>query len=476
MNDKTFTEAIWSTNPSDLSDPSTCAQGHASFTAGHGVNLEIPLGTLLDHEPINGVVTYGVDPLTADCVYGLSQTGAYLTITKVFETRRSMTCPGFDCQALHGHELMVSKKPMGSSPLVTTFTFDMAGLREWVGISPTRHSVRYDDRNHLDEMTFRYAAADVPDVVLFDKNGVKISVDCMFTDKGGHIPQFEFGFVTDYRLTVSFDEPLPLGEVLDSWVFPVQKFLSFCMGFFGGISSMRFCTAEEVWADYYVALVEGDEPSKSDLTNMPLCWHSCSDRIPCMLDTWLGFEGFAKEAAIRVVSALADWRLPLELRFLAVAQAFEAVTRVDADLYELPAEEFERRKSLVVSPVEETEVRQWVKQILHYANNKSAGKLAKEQMERLGEFADYVVPDRKRFLTDHRQTRNYNTHLDAESKPHVLHGEDLLVHSDATYLLLYASVCLLMGLEPAELLKLLKKTGWKSTAFYKSRRLYAVGK
>ena len=156
---------------------------------------------------------------------------------------------------------MVSKKPMGSSPLVTTFTFDMAGLREWVGISPTRHSVRYDDRNHLDEMTFRYAAADVPDVVLFDKNGVKISVDCMFTDKGGHIPQFEFGFVTDYRLTVSFDEPLPLGEVLDSWVFPVQKFLSFCMGFFGGISSMRFCTAEEVWADYYVALVEGDEPS-----------------------------------------------------------------------------------------------------------------------------------------------------------------------------------------------------------------------
>lgn len=472
MNDKTFAEAIWSTNPSALGDPSACIQGHASFDADRGINLEIPLGTLLDHEPVNGVITYGDEPLEADCIYGLSQTGPYLIITSVFESHRSMTCPGFDRQTLRGHELIASKRPIGFNPLVTTFKFSLTGLREWVGISPTRKTVRYDDCNHLDEMAFKYVIKDIPDVVLLEKDGVKVFADCLFTDRGGNIPQFEFGFVTDYRLVVSFDEPLPLQEVLESWVYPVRKFLAFCMGFYGNVSSMKFCTAEGVWADYYVALAEGDEPTQRDLTSMPLCWHSCSDRVANMLESWLGFEGYAKEAAIRVVSLLADWRLPLELRFLAVAQAFEAVTRVDADPSNLPAKEFERRRGVVVSAVEETQVRRWIKRVLQHANHKSAGDLAKEQMDRLGVFADYVVPNRGRFLRDHRDTRNYNTHLDAGDKPHILHGEDLLVHSDATYLLLYASVAILMGFEAAEVLQLLKKSGWKSSAVLKSRRLY----
>lgn len=474
MNDKKFAEAIWSTDPSELDNPSACVQGHVSFDANRGISLEIPLGTLLDHEPVDGVITYGEEPLDADCVYGISQTGSHLIVTNLFESHRSMTCPGFDRQTLHGHELIASKRPMDPNPLVTTFMFTLVGLREWVGVSPTRHSVRYDDRNHLEEMNFRYAAADIPDVVLLDEDGVKVFVDCVFTDKGGRIPQYEFGFVTDYRVVISFDEPLPLQEVLEKWAKPVRRFFAFCMGFYGSISSMKFCTKEEVWADYYVALVEGDEPTQRDLTSMPLCWYRCSDRVPNMLKRWLGFDGYAREAAIRVVSMLADWRLPLELRFLAAAQAFEAVTRVDADPSNLPTEEFERRKNVVVSSVEETRVRSWVKRILRYANYKPAGDLAKEQMDRLGGFADYVVPNRERFLADHRQTRNYNTHLDAEGKSHVLHGEDLLVHSDTTYLLLYASVCLLMGLEPDELLELMKKSRWKSSAVYKSRRMYGM--
>lgn len=477
MNDKAFEEAIWSVDPSGLRDPSACVQGHASFDAKHGINLELPLGTLLDREPVNGVIVHGPEPLEADHVYGLSQTGSYLVISDVFQTHRSTSFSGFECQTLHGQELIVSKKPVYPCPLIASFAFGMVGLREWVGISPTRQSyVCGNDGGHVDEMSFKYVSADIPDVALRDRDGVRVTIDCVCTNKGGRIPQFEFGFVTDYEVIISFSEPLALEEALESWVFPVREFLAFCMGFYGSVSCMRFCTADGVRADYYAALAEGEEPTQRDLTCMPLHWHNCSSRLDSMLESWLGFEGFAKEAATRVVSLLADWRLPLELRFLATAQAFEAVTRIGADPYDLQPEEFERMKSAVISSVEESGVRRWVKRILGYANFKSAGALAKEHMLRLGEFAEYLVPDAKRFLDDHRQTRNYNTHLDATDKPHVLHGKDLLVHSDATYLLLYASICLLMGFEPNEVLDLMKKSRWKSSAVRESRRMYGLDK
>lgn len=191
-----------------------------------------------------------------------------------------------------------------------------------------------------------------------------------------------------------------------------------------------------------------------------------------MLNVWFDLDGHAADAAIRAVALLSDWDMPIELEFLAVAQAFEAVTQVGATFLDLAKDEFRRRKRIVKESIEEDDVRDWVLEKIGQKNYRQANDLARDQLAKLGSFAKYVVAESERYLKEHRDTRNYYTHLGHEGKREVLHGVELVANRDATYLLLYASVCLLIGLGADEILELVKKSGFKSDSFYRARKRY----
>lgn len=472
MTDVSFPEAYWCLDPIDFDHPADWVQGHATFRAGRGIDVELPLGTLPERKGSEGGVVYDDTPPAVDHIYGYNQKGSYQVISRVYETHRSATYPGMKRQTLHGDEMIVSKKAVAPNPLISTITFGMDGLREWVGVSPTRSRYKPNDGGGIDQLQFSYDSADVPDVVIHDADGVRIAIDFFWTSKGGYIPLFERSFVSDYKVSISFSEPIRLAVVRERWVKPLWDFLCFCMGFHGSLTSVSFVTTDGTKADYYAAFAEGKSPTPNDLRSMPLGWQAHSDRIDSMFNSWLGFEGYQKEAAVRAVSMLYDWKLPLELSFISVAQAFEAISRVGADPYDLDPAEFDRRLQEILFSISDGKLRKWAKGKMRYCNNKSANQLAQQELSELGAYADYIVPDRNRFLKDHRDTRNYNTHLDDTDKPNVLHGRELLANRDATFMLLYGSICMSMGLTPEEVLEAVKRSNFKSDYVHRARELY----
>lgn len=94
-------------------------------------------------------------------------------------------------------------------------------------------------------------------------------------------------------------------------------------------------------------------------------------------------------------------------------------------------------------------------------------------MALLGDVVEHVIPNKGLYLKDHRDTRNYYTHLDSDGKTNVLHGEDLVANCDATYLLLYASICRLMGIGPSEFLSILESAWFGSNMVYRARKRYS---
>ena len=63
MENKTFTTALWSESLEELKDLGQTVQGTVSYKGSGGLDLEIPLGCLIDREPVNDVVVHGVSKL-----------------------------------------------------------------------------------------------------------------------------------------------------------------------------------------------------------------------------------------------------------------------------------------------------------------------------------------------------------------------------------------------------------------------------
>jgi len=473
-------ESIWSLEPKLLNHPDGCTQGHAEFDADRFIRLSIPLGQLLGEDGELST-SFSLDgDFGADAVFGLSQDGYYQTLIDVHGLKLGFSAPGFCAQSLCGTQLYVSRKIIEPNPRIARFVLEMAGLREWVGQSPFIECFTPKEGGGFwKRYSLSYSDEDVPEVILLDSSGIKITLEHRWTVKGGALPTARFihSCESDYDLVLSFNSPISLDKAFFEWAMPIRSFLCFCMGMRSIVRNMHFTTSEGVTADYYVPLVDGEEPSDDELRQMPISWSNYSGKIPRMLEQWLALEDQAKEAAKRAVSLLERKNVSIDTFFLANAQAFEAITRVGVEQKELSQEEYNRRIACVEHSGLEPKIIKWIKRKMKHANSISANELAEQRIKMLGEYGKYVVPDTESYLQEHRDTRNYYTHLDANGKSHILsEGIDAIINADATYMLLYGSVCQLLGFEPDELLAAVKFSRFKWSSVDRSRKRYRLEK
>lgn len=163
----------------------------------------------------------------------------------------------------------------------------------------------------------------------------------------------------------------------------------------------------------------------------------------------------------------------IDALFSATANAFEAITRIGVNPYSISPAEHRNRIERIVARIEDEETRRWLKQKLSFSNLKSAHELAWEQLDRLGPVAAYLIPDKDRYLKEHRDTRNYYSHLDPRNKSHILKpGRELAVNAEATHLLLYFSICLLLGLHTEDILTAIKESRFKEYSIYRIQKQY----
>ena len=66
------------------------------------------------------------------------------------------------------------------------------------------------------------------------------------------------------------------------------------------------------------------------LREIPFTYRRLEDRIQTIMSSWLGLTGYVEDGAHRTVALFNSWNAPIDLLFLANAQASEAYAHIDA--------------------------------------------------------------------------------------------------------------------------------------------------
>lgn len=478
MDSKKFAPASWSLTP-DETKYSNGTLGILTFMGDESLQLEIPVGVLLDwpKAPAEGgyVQYHTADGLHVDQVYGFSQKGDYYLLRDVSSQGPGMSCPGMENQTLHGSSLFVSREPIESNPVVKSISIKIPGLREWLGIVPFDVSLSLED-NRVSSIAFNFDLANADSIILFENEDAEITIDLINVQKGGPIPSFSFEFETDCEMRISFKgEGYDFDNSMDKWVYHAVSFLAFCMGFKYSIDSLRIKTVEGIKADYYAPFVGAKgAPSSLQLRSMPFSYGKIKDKISTMISGWYKFDDYLRNGSTLLTSLMNKWNMPLDMLFLASAQAFEAVSRSQVDECEISKEELEERIKAIKASNLSSKYKQWASYKLKNARWKSANSLAEDLIRKLGGFATYVVPDMDSFLKDHRAHRDAYTHRRSLDDDKSLSSEELFCHTEATQLLTYGAIALYTGLDPDEIIACFEGSRYRWNSLFRSRKQYAA--
>jgi hypothetical protein len=130
----------------------------------------------------------------------------------------------------------------------------------------------------------------------------------------------------------------------------------------------------------------------------------------------------------------------LETRFLLLVQGLEFFHRLTHECKKFPDKRFEELKRNIISHCENEDETKLVNDSLAYANECSLRMRLKLILDSLPS----IIPDKKQFIEDLVETRNYYTHFDPSKKKKAKFGFDLWVLSTRTEALF--SLCILENL------------------------------
>lgn len=474
-----FPAALWTMKSEDVGDESKSVVGLLNFDGEHQIELTVPFGLLLDWPclPIEGggyVQTHTIDGLSQDAIYGYSQTGKYLVLRDVASWGPSRAYPGFKKQTLWGSSLLVSREPMDGDPKVSIAHVELPGLREWMGKISFEATSQYEN-GRAKETSFAFRPEEMQAISLLENDEMRVSVECCGARKGGKTPSYTFEFELDCFLSVELlGESVDIGSFLDERMYPVVEFLSFCMGFRYAITGMEFFTSDGQRIEYYAPFVGvRGLPSGRQINTMPFPYERVEDQILTMLGSWVHFDSYARNASKLIVSLMNNWEMPLDMLFLASAQAFEAMTRVGVGEQEITDEELDKRLEVINCSNMPARTKGWAVRKLKGAKWKTANQLADVLLVKLKPIVEYVIPDAEKFKRDHRIQRNAFTHRRGLAECEKLTNEQLYYHTQAVQLLAYAAIAVEMGLTAEEVRRLLEKSRFRDGAAIRVRKLYA---
>lgn len=478
MKEREFSSALWSLDPnSDFQIEAI--PGQLSFDGTSYFQLDIPVGVLLDYPKTPTAEGYmqrhTVGGLHADCAYGFSQTGDYFLLKDITTPGPCFAAPGFQRQSLTGATLLVSKQRIGSNPRVKSIAVRIPGLREWAGLVPFTVSYKMAG-NKPKGPTFNCAFEDVENLMLYEDEQVRVFISFTFKREGGRTPSFSFSFETDCEINIVHKQQgCDFESTLVQYAFPIVDFMAFCMGFRKTITSIKFMTEEGVSGEYLAPFVgASDELKNVELDRMPLPYKRIRGKISNMIANWFSFDEYAKSSSALITSLMHNWEMPLDMRFLASAQAFEAASRSRVDEQEITDEALQEKIEAINKSNMTSKLRQWVVYKVGNAKWKTANSLADNLINKLGDIPPYIVPDTSRYLEDHRRHRDAYTHRKNLSTEQQLSSVDLHTHAEATQLLTYGAIALFLGIEPEEFVSALKESKYRWNSIYRANRLYAL--
>lgn len=473
LKSRKFTTALWALN-CDADFTREGIQGDASFN-GKGVELDIPIGCLLDKEPVNGVIAYGGDLIEAPAAFGFCQTGERITLIDLSTPGPGFSIPGTKHESLSATSAIVCNTAfVQPNPVVRSLTLKIPGLWRWVGKHFGKVKSRCEARKWIDTSAI-WSSESCEELPLFGDDDMTITLQPVIT-KRNHPHQQEFNMREDVNLRFISNNPMPLDSTMDKWVYPMWKMLTFCMGFRCSIDEIKIQTAGGHDASCFFPLIEGEEePSDRQLDCMPLPYSFVSKELPDIFKRWLNLNEDARRAATILIGVQSGKGISLlDPMFTTVAGAFEAISRVGETSKDIDRARYKKIRKQLNTCLDNQEDAKWVLGKLN--NIPPASYYASALMQKLGVFSDYVTPDNKRFLQDLRHNRNAYIHqtsaLDDESK--TLSDRELYSLTMAIKVLCYGAIMTQLGLDATTVLEQFQTTHFCESEIRLARKMYPL--
>jgi ApeA N-terminal domain 1/Helix-turn-helix of DDE superfamily endonuclease len=421
--------------------------GLLRYSDEDGFRLEIPVGCL-------GEMTHFFNrpnqSRSEPVVHGKLRNGKTVTLVDVMRTAMNLSSQGAGKEEYSSQQGFIGDIESEANPLIDRLHLTYSHLRDWVVWHHSTLTGPVEDDQLGLSVDYHYEKP--ADTELAAGDGWQIRLGHKFTLTSPSVQGFHLKH--DCYLTLELDMPLTLNEVENRFLTSLFRFLSFCLD--------RSTHTQEVNVRPYgqnnwleVGRAQGKpSPSRDNVMEpfMLMSMRQLAERTAGILGRWLEFKGDELRAMSILVGLYSNHSIPSDLRFLAAAQALEAMSRVDAQEKELDDNEFARRLSVVANSVEDKKVRKWAERKLKHvsANSRYAGELLQDLAINIGEYANTLTPDSERFFQDIRDNRNFYTHRDDRRAKRVLEGGELYVLTQGLVCLLKAAVLRRLGFSQEE--------------------------
>lgn len=487
-----FKPAVWRNSLSDLQkaikliEPDEVEDhvdnelpGLLTFDNGLSLVLDIPYGTLIEKKCIelsNGVKAYTGEYADINNVFGFSQNGKWYVLKNVFVSNCTESFPGFPTQRIEGNSLIVSSKPIQDNPPINQINLELDGFTEWFrNFNLTRkYEMNKDEEGNYTGYRKIAHEYEPPDAyILYQNDNFVIEVVQTGTELGGPAINPEASLSVVSKLLIRYSQPIGLEEAIENEVHRLRELISLFAGVFCSIETIQaFSSDEQLAVDYYAPFIRREsEITNDEVMHMPLPFPELEGKTSGIVEKWFGLCPDAANAANILVSRLDGSVMPCDLTFIACASAFEALSRVEVNQECFEQEKFDAYMNNIFDSTEDGDFKEWLKRQVH--NRRSASSLARALLKQLKPFSSYLLPDRERFLNDHRVCRNAYVHRDGLESGAVLKSEELFLHTRAVWLLCYAAILNLLGIAPEECLDAVKKSRYQDGIISQIRRQYS---
>lgn len=366
--------------------------------------------------------------------------------------------------------------PIQDSPQINRIIMELNGFTGWFRNFNLTRKYEMDEDEEGNYTGYRRIAYEYepPDQrVLYRDDNIVIGVVQTGTESGGPAISSKATLSVASKLVITYSKPTSLEEAIDNEIHKLRELISLLSGVFCSIEAIQaFASDQQLAIEYYAPFIKREiSVTHDEVMHMPFPFSELESKTDEIVKKWFSLCSDAANAANILVSRLDGSVMPCDLTFIACASAFEALSRVGANQECFEKSKFDACMNTICDSIEEDDFKNWLKSQVH--NRKSAGSLARKLFKKLRPFSTSLLPNKEKFLNDHRVCRNAYVHRDGLESETVLKNEELFIHTKAVWLLCYVAILDLIGIEPKDSLKAIEDSRYQNGIISQIRKQYA---
>lgn len=385
-------------------NPSIQLQGTLNFSPKNGNVLEL-LGTFIDHDAAQTA-------LKADIILGFTADGQKVTLVDSYEihkfgSQRALKTLTFYSQFALVGEHFQRIEDIKFSRMLLNYT----NLSKWIDITgfsvETSNEEKSQEQFKEYQVTYRFPT-NSPKVKI---NNTEISFKFLFNADHNDV-QTEFSLRQITFICVKPDHEMHFSFYLNNIFYYIESFLTVGMG-----NTVLPLSMNAMNKDTNISIhCKINNPSNFTLDLNPLSmlftYKEIEEHFETSLQNWFKKATMLKPSYELFLGTIYSPSMYTEHLFLSYLQSIEAYHRRKIGGQLTPEEEHQKMLDKMLTDIEQKNKHKGQKLKVHISNEMTLRERLYQIITEDKALTDIIIPDRKTFLQDVKQTRNYLIHMD----------------------------------------------------------------